>query len=55
LHQDKRRRVEGLGAEDVEMSDGGALSSEWNVASVNKVETSNKAAKTTTYVDLTED
>ena len=55
LHQDKRHRAEAPGAEDVEMSDGYALSSERNLASDNKVETSNKATKTTTFVDLTED
>jgi hypothetical protein len=55
LHKDKRRRVEALGAEDVEMSDGGALSSEWHLASENKVETSNKVTKTRTIVDLTGD
>jgi hypothetical protein len=54
LHQDKRRRVVGLGAGDVEMSDGGALSSEWNLASEDKVETSNKAANSRAFIDFTE-
>ena len=58
LHQDKRRRVEAPGTEDVEMSDGYALSSGRNLTSENKAETSNKATKTTkttTFVDLTEE
>ena len=55
LHQDKRRRVEAPGAEDVEMSDKYALSSERTPTRENKAEASNKATKTTTFVDLTED
>lgn len=55
LHQVKRRRLKAPGVEYGELSERYATSSEWILASGNKMETSNKATKTRTFIDLTED
>jgi hypothetical protein len=54
LHQAKRRELQAPGVEDVEISDRYATSGEWELASENKVKASNKATKTRTFIDLTE-
>jgi hypothetical protein len=55
LHLAKWRRLQTLGVEDVGMSDRYSTSGEWDLASEKEVETSSKATKTRTFIDLTED